>query len=334
MKKVDQLLKSMLGNEGFLTLRKHIFRQDSQTTLTPIDMYLPLLAVPRIVLSWLIQHINTIPVGESKVLKDVPGLGNIEMHLKRVGNDSYSADFIREGNKLHSFHDQTLPMVGGQIMGFTGDYSGVLDMSHKIMEHAGFAPPSVGDNSDELRNLVRTVGKLIDYLVAKQIGQPSSDIQPSDELEKKAYDPNTAKQGPSGFPVPVGPSGQTTPAAPSKKPQLKINQTAKEQDNIKQQSIVKAEYFKTKLSDLKKNNLYFVTEKNLLTKCKQCGIANFTKSEDSVTPNPCACFVDSFRHPFIASLAKANNGYTIQFSKNADEESVEAFMDTLFNRIK
>lgn len=328
MKQVDQLLKSMLGNDGFLTLRKHIFRQDSQTTLTPIDMYLPLLAVPRTVLSWLIQNIHSIPVGESKVIKDVPGLGDIEMHLKRVGNDSYSADFIREGNKLHSFHDQTLPMVGGQIIGFTGDYSGVLDMSHKVMEHAGFAPPKVGDDSEELRNLVRTVGKLIDYLVAKQIGQSSG------ELEKKAYDPNTAKQGPSGFPVPVGPVGQTTPAKPSKKPQNKINQTVKEQTNLKQQSIAKTEYFKTKLFDLKKNNLYFVTEKNLLTKCRQCGVANFAKSEKGITPTPCACFVDSFRQPFIATLAKANNGYTIQFSKNADEESVEAFVDTLFNRIK
>lgn len=328
MKKVDLLLKGMLGEDGFKTLRKHIFRQDSQTTLTPIDMYLPLLAVPRTVLSWLIHNIHVIPVGEEKIIKDVPGLGDIEMHLKRTGNDSYSADFVRDGQKLHSFTNQTLPMLGGQIMAFSGDYTGVLDMSHKVMETAGFNPHEMNvDHSQELMNLVRAMGKLIDYLVSQQVG-------PKAELEKKAYDPNTAKQGPSGFPVPNGPVGPGTPSKPSKKPQNKINQTANEQNDNKQKAITKSEYFKTKLHELKKSHTYYVMEKNLYTKCKQCGVANFVKSANGPVAKPCACFEDAFSMPFISTLSKSNNGYSIQFNSNAEEESVEAFIDTLLNKIK
>lgn len=329
MKKVDSLLKGMLGDEGFIILRKHIFRQDSQTTLTPIDMYLPLLAVPRTVLSWLVQNIHTIPVGEESIIKDVPSLGDIEMHLRRTGNDSYSADFVRDGEILHSFENQTLPMLGGQIIAFSGDYSGALDLSHKVMDAAGYNPPEIPkiDESDELRNLVRAMGKLIDYLVAKQMG--------SSGLEKKAYDPNTAKQGPSGFPLPEGPSGPGQPAKPSKKPQVKINQQANQIKEHKAQDIAKSEYFRSKLTTLKKSNQYFVTEKELYTKCKQCGVANFKKTEKGPAATPCACFQDSFSNSsFISSLAKSANGYTLQFSKNADEESVEAFIMTLLNKIK
>lgn len=332
MKKVDLLLKGMLGDEGFITLRKHIFRQDTQTTLTPIDMYLPLLAVPRTVLSWLVQNIHTIPVGEESVIKNVPSLGNIEMHLKRTGNDSYSADFVRDGEILHSFDNQTLPMLGGQIIAFSGDYSGALDLSHKVMDAAGYNPPEVPkvDESDELRNLVRAMGKLIDYLVAKQMGPTKVDS----ELEKKAYDPNTAKQGPSGFPLPAGPIGPGEPAKQSKKPQVKINQQQKAITDYKEKDIAKTEYFSSKLATLKKSNQYFIIEKNLYTKCRQCGVPNFTKSETGPKATPCACFVDTFNTPFISSLAKSANGYTLQFSKNADEESVEAFVMTLLNKIK
>ncbi len=330
MKKVDSLLKGMLGEQGFLTLRKHIFRQDSQSTLTPIDMYLPLLAVPRTVLSWLMQNIHTIPVGEESIIKDVPSLGDIEMHLKRTGNDSYSADFVRNGDILHSFVDQTLPMLGGQIIAFTGDYSGVLDLSHKVMESAGYEAPQVPkiDDTEELRALVRSMGKLIDYLVSQQIQSPKA------ELEKKSFDPNTAKQGPGGFPVPVGPSGPGEPAKPSKKPQVKINQQANKQQDFKAKDIAKTEYFREKLTTLKKSNQYFVVEKNLYTKCRQCGVPNFTKGESGPTAKPCACFVDAFSTPFISNLAKSGNGYTLQFSNSADVESIEAFIMTLMNKIK
>ncbi len=345
MKKVDSLLKGMLGEDGFITLRKHIFRQDSQTTLTPIDMYLPLLAVPRTVLSWLVQNIHTIPVGEESIIKDVPSLGNIEMHLKRTGNDSYSADFVRDGEILHSFENQTLPMLGGQIIAFTGDYSGALDLSHKVMESAGYEPPETPkiDDSAELRALVRSMGKLIDYLVSQQLGisaptpldhRVASLYERRPELEKKAYDPNTAKQGPSGFPLPEGPVGPGEPAKPAKKPQIKINAQVANQNDFKQKTMTKSEYFNSKLCSLKKSNQYFIAEKNIYTKCRQCGVSNFEKSEKGPISKPCACFVDSFNTPFISNLAKSANGYTLQFSKNADAESVEAFIMTLLNKIK
>lgn len=448
MKKVDTLLKGMLGEEGFLTLRKHIFRQDSQTTLTPIDMYLPMLAVPRTVLSWLVQNVHSVPLGEEKIIKDVPSLGNIDMHLKRTGNDSYSAEFIREGQILHSFDNQTLPMLGGQIIAFSGDYSGAIggEAAKQVM--------SAVDDTSELRNLVRAMGKLIDYLVSEKIANavpviaaaPLAD-QLKEELAKKSYDPNTAKQGPSGFPLPNGPSGPAEAAKPAKKPQLKINQQAKQKQAFKQQDLAKgqagdwkkegytlhhrvgddnrspggmgvqqtwiqakdkngkvvgnldieshssghhaigmseihpghrrkglassmyqlaeqklgaklqpshfqtedaealwnqpnrqfgkSEYFRGKLETLKKSNQYFVMEQNLYTKCRQCGIANFKKSEKGPVATPCACFEDSFTSgPFISNLAKSANGYTLHFSKDADEEAVDAFVLTLMNKVK
>jgi len=61
-------LEGMLGKKGIESLSKAIHRQDSDSTIGPLDVYLPLLVVPRAILSWLVMNIKDIPVGEGKTV--------------------------------------------------------------------------------------------------------------------------------------------------------------------------------------------------------------------------------------------------------------------------
>ena len=209
-------LESMIGVKGIETLSKAIHRRDSDSTIGPLDVYLPLLVVPRTILSWLVHNIKPIPIGESKKLS-FPGMDDIEITIDKQGVDSYKGEFIKDGKVIHTFEKQTLPNVGGNFMSMGEMYDGFAEEEKKeedededeecevspdmAMPQAIMQVVSPEVDRDKLReydsavlgNLTYSLGKLIDALVSNhgttsKISEAIASVKDDEEsdLEKEA----------------------------------------------------------------------------------------------------------------------------------------------------
>jgi hypothetical protein len=111
----QKLLKSILGDRGYETLEKAIYKQRTQAVVDPLEYYLPLIVVPRTILSWLVQNINPMRQGE---IKDIafPGREDIMIHIEKQAPDQYRMEFVQGGRVIHQFEKQSLPAASGHLM--------------------------------------------------------------------------------------------------------------------------------------------------------------------------------------------------------------------------
>ena len=178
-------LEGMVGKKGLESLSKAIHRRDSDSTIGPLDVYLPLLVVPRTILSWLIQNIKPLPVGESKSLQ-FPGMEDLEIKVTKQGRDSYRGEFVRDGKVIHTFEKQTLPNVGGNLMTIGELYevenkeesaakpsiTPDMTMPHVMMQ---MMAPIINQSQTRqmdvavMNSLTASIGKLVDALVSNKI---------------------------------------------------------------------------------------------------------------------------------------------------------------------
>lgn len=154
------------------------------------------------------------------------------------------------------------------------------------------------------------------------------------------------QEGPSGAAIPHAPS---PPQAP-KPPVAPGNSPARQQSAQAQKPAVKAAASMPKVPkpdniaptkpSMGKSETYFkakrkeltISESQLMTKCEHCGVAQFKKENDSMSYEPCACFMITKSENFV-SLSKNESGYTIDFNPKADPDSVRAFLLALKAKI-
>lgn len=105
----------MLGDRGYEVLEKAIYKQRTQAVIDPLEYYLPLIVVPRTILSWLVQTIKPMKTGEIKDVK-FPGRDDIAIHFEKQDIDQYRAEFVQSGKIIHSFEKQSLPAASGHLM--------------------------------------------------------------------------------------------------------------------------------------------------------------------------------------------------------------------------
>lgn len=356
-------LESMLGTKGFETLSKAIHRRDSDSTIGPLDVYLPLLVVPRAILSWLVQNIKPIPVGESETL-NFPGMEDIKIKVEKIGRDSYRGEFIQDGKVIHSFDKQTLPNVGGNLMTIGEMYEtdkeessdntspdiASPDMAMPRIMHQMMAPQHDQSQFNNMTiefmtRIVGIVGKLTDALIAnnlvekrveKAIKSAKSEIPEEREEEKvKPYnEPEVRRIKKTGFQE--GPSGQAGPTKPDG-----FQEPIK--PNRMQQPKTMNSYFRKRLNRskavAKKEHEYHVSETELYTNCPHCGVPEFKKTEAGPKYKPCACFYVTLKSEegkatsFVRVTRKSEGGYTLSFNEKADPESVETFLRTLKDKL-
>lgn len=347
MKQYDELLKHMLGESGFAKLAKSIYRRDSHSTLSPIDMYLPMIAVPRAMLSWLTQNVQSIPIGETRSIR-IPTMPNTEIVIEKKGRDAYSARFVEEGKVIHTFENQTLPGVGGHLMSVGEMYhddmasSGQLDLPISVLRSSGV---NTGDIPDSVMTvmapLIEMLGKVIDALVSKQILR--NVIQESQDGVTKAAIPMANK--PSGQAGPAQPYASMDPAQPSKNPQKEIKENKELIDNkVSPPTRTKssADYFRRKLRGThfeKTEGGCLVSEDLLYTPCHHCGVAEFRKTEKGPKYQPCACFKVTLdpKEPkrFVSVKKNQDTGlYVLEFNKSSDKQLLAAFLLTLQDKLE
>lgn len=349
MNQRDVLLEYILGKQGYQKLTKSMYRRDSHSTLSPIDLYLPMMAVPRALLSWLSQHIQIIPIGESRTIK-IPTMPNTDIIIEKKGRDAYSARFVEEGKIIHSFENQTLPGVGGHLMSIGEMYDSYnpnqskdcLELPRSILQNSGIPNNSAPDSILAVMTpMMETFGKVIDALVSKQIVQKAID-QAKEEVSKAAI-PMADK--PSGQAGPAQPQAAMDPAQPSKKPQREVTQNRKlieDRSKLKKPNIIKTNYFKNKLKGThfqKTENGCLVSEDLLYTPCYHCGVPEFKKTEKGPQYRPCACFQVTLndttkKGKFVSIKKNQNTGlYELKFDRSTDRQLLAAFLFTLRDKL-
>lgn len=205
MSKSKELLKAIVGEAGLETLEKAIFKKRTNAVIDPLEYYLPLLVVPRAILSWLIQNIKPMKVDEVKTL-EFPNRPSIKIEIQKQDIDQYRAEFIEGGRVIHSFEKQSLPAVSAHFMTVGEMYESFgenkKDSESKKEESSEEAPSmevargimSIGQieipkhDSEEIkwiashgnvRELSGIIGKLVDALVYKEAKKNKEDLDKS-----------------------------------------------------------------------------------------------------------------------------------------------------------
>lgn len=161
MKKgAEAILKSLVGDKGIETLSKAIFRRQTESVADPMELYMPLMVVPRAILSWLVQTIRPLKVGEHKDF-EMPGQPGTMFHVEKQASDVYRGEIIREGRVIHSFDKQSLPSIGGHLMTVFENYDHlsekpvVMDREEAVKEHEKLVDvlrsPSHEDDKEEAK---------------------------------------------------------------------------------------------------------------------------------------------------------------------------------------
>jgi hypothetical protein len=154
------LLKSILGDRGYETLEKAIYKQRTQAVIDPLEYYLPLIVVPRALLSWLVQTIRPMKTGEIKDIQ-FPGRPEILVHFEKQDVDQYRAEFISGGRIIHSFEKQSLPAISGHLMTVGEMYDSFVEEKPKEKEESAEkatekeeTKPSESNSLDVVRQMV------------------------------------------------------------------------------------------------------------------------------------------------------------------------------------
>jgi hypothetical protein len=222
------LLKSILGDRGYETLKKAVYKQRTQAVIDPLEFYLPLIVAPRTILSWLIQTIKPMKPGE-KIDVKFPGRDDIDIHIEKQDVDQYRAEFTGGGRILHTFEKQSLPAASAHMMtvGELYDSFGepkktdesLLEEERKnnpemdepkkesygmiqhMMHTANIQPTEDPENVKwtmshaSIQEMTAVIGKLVDALTAKQLSRNKleSEIDKAAESESASGGKDMAK---------------------------------------------------------------------------------------------------------------------------------------------
>lgn len=145
MDKYRKILQDCLGDDGCERLEKAIFRRGTNNVADPLELYLPLMVVPRTILSWLVQNIGPMKVGENRDLK-FPGRADIGIHIIKDNTDVYRGEFIQGGKIIHEFEKQTLPSMGGHLMTVGEQYDHLASPNAGIEKPEGSVPAPSHDD--------------------------------------------------------------------------------------------------------------------------------------------------------------------------------------------
>lgn len=196
-----KILSAMIGDRGYEILEKAIYKQRTQAVVDPLEYYLPLIVVPRTIISWLVQTIKPMKTGEIKDVK-FPGREDISIHFEKQDIDQYRAEFVSGGRVIHTFEKQSLPAASGHMMTVGELYNEFEETEQEAEEPLELDEPEegVGSASNDshlalqtmidmanvkpsidpeqvkwemshanVRELTAVIGKLVDSLTAKHL---------------------------------------------------------------------------------------------------------------------------------------------------------------------
>jgi hypothetical protein len=361
VKRHKLVLKSILGNEGFEVLEKNFFKRKAQESVGVLDYFLPMMAVPRTIFSWLVDNIRPMEVGGIKDIA-VPGRPDITMHIEKIDIDLYKAEFVQDSKVIHSFDAQSLPgfaanlMTVGELYDQLGDSSPIVSAVMKVndLEEEHDQVDTANIPKDSIAKLIDAVSKLVDAVTVKpKRSEPK--VEAKEEVKKEEI---TAKaDGFSGAAKPTGPSLPKPPVPAGMNPKAsaaKQAQTAASGGVAKPPTAPKAP--KSGATNLKapatpklpkapgapkvamkmeKTEVIYAKENEIYDECIDCGKPSFAKTVFGPKYVGCACYSvltkseNGEKTWFVKLIKSADDKVKITFNPKADKDSVQAFATTM-----
>jgi hypothetical protein len=160
-----------LAGPHFETLAKAIYRKEVGQITDPDELYLPLLVLPKSLISWCIQNIVPIQIGETKKL-NVPGSDGI-LEVRKIAPDIYSGSILKDAKIINSFEKIPMPALAGTLLNVLELYDEVAGRKVDEMEKQELAT-KVSNADDRVKDILDKVGKIIDVINYKNTMQPKS----------------------------------------------------------------------------------------------------------------------------------------------------------------
>jgi len=154
-----------LAGDQYEVLAKAIYRKELGQLTDPMDLYLPLLALPRSLLSWLVQNVKPITIDESRNL-NIPGSDCI-LDVRKLTYDLYSGQILRNNKIIHTFDPTSLPALGGHILNVCELYEEVAGRPVEETEKKELADKM--SDKEELKSIIEKLGNLVDSIVQSQV---------------------------------------------------------------------------------------------------------------------------------------------------------------------
>lgn len=113
-KKSLEIISSLLGESFFEDLQKfEIIKPQTETAVDHEEMATALQIVPRAVMGWLVKNLSDMKEGENKTLSlPFAKTEGASLSLKKLVNDVYSGEIIRNGKVANKFLYRTIPGIG------------------------------------------------------------------------------------------------------------------------------------------------------------------------------------------------------------------------------
>ena len=228
--KSKKLLAKMVGDDGLEKLSKAIFRRGTDNVADPLELYLPLLVVPRAILSWLVKNIQPLKIGEYKEFK-FPGRDDITMNIEKQNTDTYRGEWVKGGRILHIFEKQTLPSIAGAMMTVGEVYDHLIEPEEKDVPKAEAPKPddmvqAIMDENEiyedipedaekvkwltsqsNVKELTGIIGKLVDALIDNKASRDDFS-EAVDDMDKKEMPGEPQKVEENKMPELKGPKAE------------------------------------------------------------------------------------------------------------------------------
>lgn len=157
MKQLD-LIKNMLGDTFLEDLSKvEVFKPITQTVVDHQELASALKIVPRIVMSWLIKNLT--PMKSGDVIKiDIPfsQSKNSRLEAKKLTDDVYSGEILKDNNVVNRFLYRTIPGIGLIIL-TTFEMYEIEELDKEQPKDVGNFIQSLIDEKLKLKDLVEKV---------------------------------------------------------------------------------------------------------------------------------------------------------------------------------
>jgi hypothetical protein len=115
--KSEDLVKSIVGEEGYETLEKAISKMNTRSMIDITELHSSLKIVPKAIMSFLLLHMKSMKAGDNKTL-DLPWAENCHILINKRDQDVYSGRIDKNGRIEHEFDQVSIPQLATHILSY------------------------------------------------------------------------------------------------------------------------------------------------------------------------------------------------------------------------
>jgi hypothetical protein len=309
-------LKKTLGEDFFESLTKvELWKMGTKTTTDHEEIKTALQIVPRTIMSFLINNLQSMLVGETKELT-IPIEGSSPvLRVTKHERDVFSGEIEDStekytDKKVAEFKFRSIPGIGLVIMSTFELYN--VDDLDKKPQHEAPITEMVQKMIDERLALHDLIGKVVDKKITERDAIQSlvlAKLSNSTSMENR-----------------MARMKDRLSDKPTHETNIKVNVDVSPEISVKNKVKIKKvsplkDFLEDRSKKLKKNEFKIELMKGEQISCPDCGQNVFNGDVFGA----CICYGDCGK----VFLKKSEDGFTVRFSKNWDAENIMMFLDVM-----